>query len=186
MSTTIGIPLLSARAVDATDLSDQQRGNIAPSPAGKFKLLPTATGFALVGETPRGGGDTRVDTAILPVVVPSNYVAGSSALAVVLSSAVVALAPGQNLTPASTIGISVSRINVDGTVTVLPVTTAAQNLTTVGVSVPTYSQQTFDIDGSSVEPGDVLLIFVQTSLAVGQAIETKAMICSAQLVYATS
>lgn len=191
---TIGIPLLNARAVDGTDLSERQQGHIGPNRAGMFKLVATPNGaFALVGDSPKGNGHNVIDTAILPVVVPPNYVADSNALAIKLNVATVSGQTEQKVRSDSTVSLKVSRPNADGSVDSIPVITAPQKLPDVqtinaSAAIPSYTEYTFEIDGSLVDPGDVLSVYVETQLGLygtlhGPA-QTRAMICAAQLVVA--
>ncbi|HEY9680856.1 MAG TPA: hypothetical protein V6C86_04670 [Oculatellaceae cyanobacterium] len=178
---SIGMPLFNARATDGSQLTSQ------PKP-GSFQLLPTpAGGFALISEPAAGTGFIVTDTVILPVVVPSNYVAGANALSLNLNVAAVSQNKSANVPRSillnSTVSVSVGRPNADGSVTAIPVTTPAQNMPAAG-PVADYSELTFDINGSSINPGDLLLVSVQAQFSEAGTVQTQAMICAAQLVAA--
>jgi hypothetical protein len=194
INATIRIPLFNARATDGTLLSvnrDHEAGPRVKKGDSLEFALTSAGGFALVTESPRGSGHNVINRAILPVVIPSNFVAGLDSLAIKLSTAVVT-GIKQFINPASKISVTVERLNVDGTVSGIPglldpyLLTTAYSLPLPGVDPndPDYVEQTFGIDGTHVAPGDELLVKVQVTLLVSDSIPTKVMICSAKLIAA--
>jgi hypothetical protein len=154
---------------------------------GSFKLAQAAIGsgsFELQSEAPIAAGYRVTDAAILPVVVPRNFVAGSQALTVNISAGVVSSSPGQSLVSGANCSLSVLRLNNDGTVTDIPVTTGAQALPAASWAFkPGYSQLVFMVDGTELNPGDQLLLCVQVQFGESGPVKTYVSIALAQAVF---
>ena len=177
-NTTIGLPLTNARRKDGSLVNSDFRN-------GSLKLVVAPSGsFLLQGETPQVAGYNVSDTVILPLVAPANFVPGNSALSISLRVALVSSMPNQSLSNANC-ALSVLRPNDDGSATAITVSTEPQALPAASqVAAPSYSQLTFDIDGSSINPGDELLVAVQIQVRENGPVHSYALISLAQLVAA--
>jgi hypothetical protein len=138
----------------------------------------------VLDQAPRAPGYGAINTAILSVIVPSNYAAGASALSVALSVAVLAVI-GRTAQSVGTCSLSVSRPNADGSVTAIPVTSEPLALPApqAGGPFPTYSQLTFDVSGAEINPGDELLLTLQTQFTESGQGNTLIQIALAQVIF---
>lgn len=142
-SSTINIPILGARNTDGSVLA-------ASAASGKFGVSITlGTSEALVGEAAQG--NTKTDNALYEFRLPDNFVAGAS--------------------PTVTINASYSGSGTAGTKTVAAAAyrkanagTQGSNLVSASASTITTSaaDYTFAVAGSTLNPGDVLVIEVTT------------------------
>lgn len=138
--TVTRIPLSSGMNGDGSALA-------AAAGAGVFGLVPNGTtSFGLKGES--AVSNTKTDTALFEVVLPPTYIAGSN----------VALIANANYAGAGTAGASKSltltayKIGDDSTDGANLIATAAATLTT------TAADNSFVITGTTLKPGDRLLI----------------------------
>lgn len=141
----INIPLWNGRNSDGSVLA-------AAAAAGKFgQTVTPGTALTLVGEA--GQNNTKTSTALWIVPLPQDYTAGAN-----LTVGVDTVIAGTGTAGTKTVDVRAFRIDGQGATGADICATAAQNMAT------SRATQSFTITGTTLSPGDLLMVEVATVL----------------------
>jgi hypothetical protein len=141
----------------------------AAASSGKFGYgITLGTGFNLVSEA--ANSNTKTDDAVFEYILPSNYVKGQN-----LTVTVNASTSGSGTLSVKTAQIKAYRIGTDGTSSADIGPGATQAITSAGADI------TFAVTGTPLNPGDRVLLQLETVLTETAASATFAKINSVRV-----
>jgi hypothetical protein len=157
------LPLIGAKNADGTTLA-------ASAASGKFGLALTfGTSEVLVTEA--ANNNAKSDAAIFEYVLPASYVAAQDITLTVQQQIVI----GSGTLSVKTLTPDVRKKAVDGTISAASIASAAQNMTNAAGDLA------FTITGTTLSPGDLLMIELTAAITETAASAVTAKIQSVRL-----